>query len=579
MTLPWQRSFLLTCGIAALAGGLALPAVAQTIPIPANGFLPLNEGALFGPLQAGRAQYAFPAGNWTGQVPPVALGTSLILRQLQIRADGLETLGGGCLHNVTIKAATLVGPQVPTFAANLGTAWMELYSGDVAVAVPAGTLPNSFYITVPVRPFVYTPLLGNSLVLDLSSPDGNFHGVLGLADMFAPGTGGATGFVNGAWNGTVGGPAPGIPVFNLVYDTAPMPRIETFAFGCSDRPSGLHEHFGGSNPFDLAATGIKMTRTGGGWTTGPALPYAVPPLSATSIALARGEVSAAIPLPVTAPWAATGFPLPPFLCQTGACQNFPTDATEIRIGACGEIWFTNQTDSHQTPSLQELRLVGPRLCALWADLDPSAGGKICYGPVGGGGFMVTWQGVPEFGATAPNLFQAVLYPNGDIELRYALVTVTGPMLVGFTMGGRVGDQFSKAETGWDLDQFPAWALPPVQPLELSASPVPTLGATVIFDVCAIPFDTVTVVLLGLDVAMFKVPFDLSGVMSGCTWSLPPNPISWFSSLPLSCCTSFALNIPNNTSFAGLDFYAQAAAINFLPWSWGATSNALHLLAN
>ena len=54
---------------------------------------------------------------------------------------------------------------------------------------------------------------------------------------------------------------------------------------------------------------------------------------------------------------------------------------------------------------------------LLADLDPSSSGSV-HADVRNDRLVVTWNGVPQFGLTDSNTFQAVLHSYGEIDLVY-----------------------------------------------------------------------------------------------------------------------------------------------------------------
>lgn len=146
------------------------------------------------------------------------------------------------------------------------------------------------------------------------------------------------------------------------------------------------------------------------------------------------------------------FPGFPFLGTT-----YTTD--QIFVGSDGHITF-GAPDASSTARDAGRHVGGPpRISPLFVDLDPSAAGAV-HADVRSDRVVVTWNGVPEFGATNSNTFQAVLHASGDIDLVYANVDASF-VVVGVAEGAGEG---------------------PINELDLTADlPVTNLGAGAIFE--------------------------------------------------------------------------------------------------
>jgi len=98
--------------------------------------------------------------------------------------------------------------------------------------------------------------------------------------------------------------------------------------------------------------------------------------------------------------------------------SYTTDA--IFVGSDGHITFGEPEASSSNRDAG--RLIGgpPRIAPLFADLDPSSAGSV-NADVRADRIVVTWSGVPEFGLTNSNTFQAVLFADGRIDLAYSRV--------------------------------------------------------------------------------------------------------------------------------------------------------------
>lgn len=79
----------------------------------------------------------------------------------------------------------------------------------------------------------------------------------------------------------------------------------------------------------------------------------------------------------------------------------------------------------------------PRIAALWADLDPSAGGTVTA-KASGPDFVVSFTDVPEFGGDGSNTFAVTLSPDGSFKIVYSAISTTAA-LVGRSKGDRTLD--------------------------------------------------------------------------------------------------------------------------------------------
>jgi hypothetical protein len=96
----------------------------------------------------------------------------------------------------------------------------------------------------------------------------------------------------------------------------------------------------------------------------------------------------------------------------GAAQSMPF------VNSDGNITF-GESDHASTPrSLSRLVTGPPRIGPFFADLDPSAAGRI-YLRSAADGFTVTWCNVAVFDSTRRATFQTSFFPDGSIEMKYA----------------------------------------------------------------------------------------------------------------------------------------------------------------
>ena len=81
----------------------------------------------------------------------------------------------------------------------------------------------------------------------------------------------------------------------------------------------------------------------------------------------------------------------------------------------------------------------PRISMLFDDLNPSAGGSVSWKTVGDA-FVVTWDGVAEYGTTNSNTFQTVLFASGEFILAWGGLDV-GDAIIGLSPGGGLASNF------------------------------------------------------------------------------------------------------------------------------------------
>lgn len=137
--------------------------------------------------------------------------------------------------------------------------------------------------------------------------------------------------------------------------------------------------------------------------------------------------------------------------------SYTTD--QIFVGSDGHITFGEPEAS--SAARDAGRHVGgpPRVSPLFADLDPSAAGSV-RADVRSDRVVVTWNGLPEFGLTNVNTFQAVLHQDGTIDSVYSTVAL----------------QFAVVGVAEGHDEGP------INELDLSQDlPVNNLGAGAIFE--------------------------------------------------------------------------------------------------
>ncbi len=150
--------------------------------------------------------------------------------------------------------------------------------------------------------------------------------------------------------------------------------------------------------------------------------------------------------------------------DSGTFPGFPYLGTtyttdEIFVGSDGHITF-GAPDASSSARDAGRHIGGPpRVSPLFVDLDPTSAGSV-HADVRTDRVVITWDGLPEFGATNSNTVQAVLHDSGAIDFVYANVEATFAV-VGVAEGDNEG---------------------PINELDLSADlPVTGVGAGAIFE--------------------------------------------------------------------------------------------------
>lgn len=105
--------------------------------------------------------------------------------------------------------------------------------------------------------------------------------------------------------------------------------------------------------------------------------------------------------------------------------TFPGPAgpvTSIDVASNGFLWLGSSTNSRCcTGNAAQFVTDGPSIAACWMDLNPSAGGSVTFQTFPGSGTtparaVITWDAVPEFGATNVITAQVQLLASGEIVI-------------------------------------------------------------------------------------------------------------------------------------------------------------------
>ncbi|MHC4989828.1 MAG: hypothetical protein ACYTGC_02515, partial [Planctomycetota bacterium] len=100
---------------------------------------------------------------------------------------------------------------------------------------------------------------------------------------------------------------------------------------------------------------------------------------------------------------------------------FGNDFSSIGVSSNGYLSFGNVLTSFGNATIPNAAPPNDLIAPFWDDLNPTDGGSIRYGTFSEPTrLMVEWDAVPEFGTGGAETasFQAVLFPNGNIDFRY-----------------------------------------------------------------------------------------------------------------------------------------------------------------
>ncbi len=101
--------------------------------------------------------------------------------------------------------------------------------------------------------------------------------------------------------------------------------------------------------------------------------------------------------------------------------------SSVNVCSNGFISFSFTSTTFTNGAIPSAALPNDAIYALWDDFNFSTRGQCYHATLGTPGidqrFIVQWTDVPQFGGTDSNTFQAVLFQDGAIELRYGIISV------------------------------------------------------------------------------------------------------------------------------------------------------------
>jgi hypothetical protein len=242
------------------------------------------------------------------------------------------------------------------------------------------------------------------------------------------------------------------------------------------------------------------------------------------------------------------FPHPGGTCTTaGFCSN-------------GFVWLDNFNNAAPAaPFVPAFLFDGPRIAALWTDLDLTAGGAAYFDAQPTVAYF-TWVDAPDF--TSPNLrstFQVQLFADGRIRLCYQGLAVgpSRPVLVGYGLGGATHDPGSIDLTASMPFQSGAGTLPVT--LDHAGLP-PVLGAPFPLVVDQLrPTAGVGFLVLGLTAFPLGVSLATQGMPNCFSYTSGEATLLFPVTAPLTNVN--LVQIPGDAAFAGFPIHAQVAILD------------------
>jgi hypothetical protein len=517
-----------------------------------NNAFPWNWNAL--PM---RYVQVYGAANFTGQ----GANFPVLISRLRFRA-ALTSGGwaGGSWPNVVLNmstAATTYTGISSTFATNHGPNLATVYTGPVTVLPGSASNPGPVYIDIALNtPFLYDPA-GGDLCLEVVNSATGWSGTSTQCDAVqGAGPGGpvlARRVYNTSSSTAASGGVDGFD-YGLVTEFTYVPSsgyayASPFGTGCYDLARASFYQLFQNGAFNLANNAIQMIPGGAGYIVVPGSTQWHTPTGA-NLGLLDNSVSGAQPLGFT-------FPYP------------GGSTTGIYVCSNGFVWLqTNSDTGCCAPVAGNLLSGGARICPLWTDLNPGAGGTVVFDvDVPNQTAYVTWTNVPETSTTSTSTFQVAFHAGGQMDLRWQACSVLNHLsLTGWSPGGGARDPGSVNL----LTAMPILTNPDLSALAFTASARPRIGTSVNLVTSNIPAGTP----VGAEIfsnTQHNPGIDLASIgMPGCRQYVGLDFTNIF--VVSGTSASVPLGVPNNPALAGVRVQCQSA-------TFSSGLNALGVLAS
>lgn len=123
-------------------------------------------------------------------------------------------------------------------------------------------------------------------------------------------------------------------------------------------------------------------------------------------------------------------------------EFYGTVYTSLNVCSNGFIQFGGTSTAFTNTAIPAAAAPNNAIYPLWNDYNFSTGGQCYVQTLGTAGvdqrMIVQWNGVPRYGQTDANTFQAVLFENGSIEFRYSTITPVADVGPGGVADATVG---------------------------------------------------------------------------------------------------------------------------------------------
>jgi hypothetical protein len=319
-----------------------------------------------------------------------------------------------------------------------------------------------------------------------------------------------------------------------------MGRVTKFGRGCP-QPAVAYELFDWQNLIDLSNTAIDFVGNAtAGYVAIPTTGF----FTGYSNVVPAGDDT--VSGPYTLPFTFT----------------FPGGSTnQIDISSNGFLWLsTGNWDPRccygdPTTFLND----GPSIAALWQDLNPNNGGNVYFDvDPNGTEVHITWANVPEYYNTGANTAQITLRSDGSFRLSWQNVAnVSHDCLVGFSQGNGALDPGSIDFSAALPFTMSAGGAPLA--LDPQFGSRPQIGGTFTMEIGSYPASSLFGVM-ALGLIQHLTGIDLTGLgMPGCRQHVSLDATQFVPLLQNPA--PFAMTLPNNTAFLGLELQAQALTLS------------------
>jgi hypothetical protein len=167
------------------------------------------------------------------------------------------------------------------------------------------------------------------------------------------------------------------------------------------------------NPLDLSDEAMRMTVNAAGGYDVVHVPYSFRQPLGTPLTLGDDEARS-VTLPFSFPFFG---------------QSYPA----VFVNSNGNLTFGVPNAGSLTYSLSAMVTGAPRIALFFADLDPSAGGRVLTSG-DATAFSVTWCGVPKWNSPDTVTAQVTIYPDGAIDMQFSGLTTILDVVIGVSPG-------------------------------------------------------------------------------------------------------------------------------------------------